>query len=129
MSEQTITLKEGDITTIDATLSPENITYRDLNWEIDNVDVATIVDNGDCTATITLLSSGIATITVSTLDGSNLVAKCGINHVVGVEDCEKIDKVTEFARYDIHGRLLSEPTKGVNIVKYSDGTTRKEIVK
>ena len=93
------------------------------------MDIATIVDNGDCTAMITLLSIGEATITVSTLDGSNLVAKCGINHVGGVEDCEKIDKVTEVARYDIHGRLITEPTKGVNIIKYSDGTTRKEIVK
>ena len=48
----------------------------------------------------------------------------------------KIDEITtnvndaiEIARYDIHGRLLSEPTKGINIIKYSDGSTRKEIVK
>ena len=39
------------------------------------------------------------------------------------------DNAIEIARYDIHGRLLNEPTKGINIVKYSDGTTRKEIVK
>ena len=129
LSEQTITLKEGESTKITATLYPENITYRDLKWEIDNEDVATIVDNGDCTATITLLCLGEATITVSTLDGSNLVAKCGINHVVGVEDCEKIDKVIVVSRYDIHGRLISEPTKGINIIKMSNGTTRKEIVK
>ena len=41
----------------------------------------------------------------------------------------KIQNLEEVARYDIHGRLLPEPTKGINIVKYSDGTTRKEIVK
>ena len=35
----------------------------------------------------------------------------------------------EVARYDIHGRLLSAPTQGINIVIYSDGTTRKEFVK
>ena len=35
----------------------------------------------------------------------------------------------EVARYDIHGRRLSEPTNGINIVKYSDGSTRKECVK
>ena len=39
------------------------------------------------------------------------------------------DNAIEITRYDIHGRLLNEPTKGINIVKYSDGTTRKEIVK
>lgn len=31
--------------------------------------------------------------------------------------------------YDIHGCLLSAPVKGINIVKYSDGTTRKELVR
>ncbi len=46
---------------------------------------------------------------------------------------EKLDSsdvlLQEVARYDIHGRLLSEPTQGINIVIYSDGTTRKEFVK
>ncbi len=46
----------------------------------------------------------------------------------GVENIA-IDNAIEVSRYDIHGRLLSEPTPGINIVKYSDGTTRKEIVK
>ena len=40
-----------------------------------------------------------------------------------------VNDAIEIARYDIHGRLLSEPTKGINIIKYSDGSTRKEIVK
>ena len=48
-----------------------------------------------------------------------------------VTDVENIatDDAVEVSRYDIHGRLLNEPTPGINIVKYSDGTTRKEIVK
>ena len=46
----------------------------------------------------------------------------------GVENIAT-DNAIEVARYDIHGRLLSEPTKGLNIIKMSDGTTRKEIVK
>ena len=46
----------------------------------------------------------------------------------GVENIAADDAI-EIARYDIHGRLLSEPTPGINIVQYSDGTTRKEIVK
>ena len=46
--------------------------------------------------------------------------------VEGVKiDCNAI----EVSRYDIHGRLLSEPARGINIVKMSDGTTRKEIIK
>lgn len=35
----------------------------------------------------------------------------------------------EVARYTIDGRLISEPQKGINVVKYSDGSVRKVIVK
>lgn len=46
----------------------------------------------------------------------------------GIEDVDA-SQATEVARYDLHGRLLSEPTQGINIIKMSDGTTRKEFVK
>ena len=50
--------------------------------------------------------------------------EAGINDVV-------VDEIvaTEVARYDIDGRLLSKPTPGINIIKMSDGSTRKEWVK
>lgn len=35
---------------------------------------------------------------------------------------------TEVARYSIDGRKLSAPTRGINIIKMSDGTTKKVIV-
>lgn len=38
-------------------------------------------------------------------------------------------EVQEVARYSLNGQRLTAPTKGVNIVKYSDGSVRKEIVK
>ena len=37
--------------------------------------------------------------------------------------------IEEVARYDINGRLLTEPTQGINIVRMSDGSVRKELVK
>jgi hypothetical protein len=53
------------------------------------------------------------------------------NGFLGTTKVENIDsnKVEEVARYDIYGRLLSKPTIGINIVKYSNGSTRKEMVK
>lgn len=33
------------------------------------------------------------------------------------------------ARYDIQGRMIAKPQKGINIIHYSDGTTRKVLVK
>lgn len=39
------------------------------------------------------------------------------------------DEVVEVARYTLDGRLISEPQKGMNIVKYSDGSVKKIMVK
>lgn len=50
-------------------------------------------------------------------------------------DITGIDKVTtakdakEISRYSANGQRLTAPTKGLNIVKYSDGSVRKEMVK
>ncbi|MBR5331983.1 MAG: leucine-rich repeat domain-containing protein [Muribaculaceae bacterium] len=52
-----------------------------------------------------------------------------IQEIAGVEDIEVDNNAVEVTRYDIHGRELSQPTTGVNIIKMSDGTTRKVIVK
>ena len=50
-------------------------------------------------------------------------------------DATGIDKTTtstdveEVARYSVNGQRLSAPTKGLNIVKYSDGSVRKVAVR
>ena len=52
-----------------------------------------------------------------------------IQEIAGVEGIEADNNSFEVVRYDIHGCLLADPTKGINIIKMSDGSTRKEIVK
>ncbi len=54
--------------------------------------------------------------------------KSGGNNGIDDTYVNATDKI-EVARYDIHGRLLSKPITGINIVKYSDGTTSKELVR
>ena len=49
-------------------------------------------------------------------------------------DCPKASETdenddTETSRYDLNGRRLSSPQRGINIIRYSDGTTRKVLVK
>ena len=46
-----------------------------------------------------------------------------------IENIATDNNGVEVCRYDLYGRRLSQPTQGVNIVKMSDGTTRKEMVK
>ena len=56
----------------------------------------------------------------------DLVAK---NSELLAEDIHAVRDVTEVARYTIDGRQVSEPVKGINIIRYSDGSTRKVFVK
>lgn len=49
--------------------------------------------------------------------------------VTGIDKTAMSSDVTVISRYSVNGQRLTAPTKGVNIVKYSDGSVRKEIVK
>lgn len=39
------------------------------------------------------------------------------------------NNVGEVCRYNVNGVRISEPVKGINVVVYSDGSIKKEIVK
>lgn len=46
----------------------------------------------------------------------------GINNVITSNDAKGL------SRYSVNGQRLSAPTKGLNIVKYSDGSVKKVAV-
>lgn len=48
--------------------------------------------------------------------------------VTGIGSATNNSTVTEVARYDANGQQLSVPTKGLKIVRYSDGTVKKIMV-
>ena len=47
----------------------------------------------------------------------------------GVQTIVSSPLSTEISRYDINGRKIAKPAKGLNIIKYSDGSIRKEFSK
>lgn len=47
----------------------------------------------------------------------------------GITDAVMTSDAKEISRYSANGQRLTAPTKGLNIVKYSDGSVRKEMVK
>lgn len=52
------------------------------------------------------------------------------NHIVefsptGINGVHSAAERREVERYDTSGRRLTSPTKGLNIVRFNDGTTRK----
>lgn len=48
--------------------------------------------------------------------------------VSGVDKVDNNSETMEVSRYSLDGQRLASPTKGINIVKYSDGSIKKEIV-
>ena len=63
-----------------------------------------------------------------------LVSEFGYFEKIVEFDASGIDKVTtstnakEVSRYSANGQRLSAPAKGLNIVKYSDGSVKKVVV-
>lgn len=54
-----------------------------------------------------------------------------INKISGInnQNINTSNNPTEIERYNINGVQIKEPIKGINIIRFSDGTTRKEIIK
>ena len=80
-----VTINEGEITTLTATIAPADATIKDVNWTSDNEAVATVKDG-----VVSGLSAGSATITATTVDGE-FSASC----VVTVNELSKISTIAE----------------------------------
>ena len=52
----------------------------------------------------------------------------GREGITAVRSLTTADAV-EVGRFDLQGRRLTQPQKGVNIVRYSNGTTAKVVVR
>ena len=51
------------------------------------------------------------------------------NYPTKIEDVKADNILVEKARYSLDGKMLLAPKKGINIIKMSDGTTKKVFVK
>ena len=129
LSQSEATVPVNDIISINCTITNSNV--KTATWSTSNENVAYVKPKNDGSATIVGMADGEATITATIVDnGVEYSASCKvIVGVGGIEVVEVDDNAVEVSRYDIHGRLLTEPTKGINIIKMSDGSTKKELIK
>lgn len=75
---------------------------------------------GNTTITLKANSNGIiATTTLSVK----------VDEATGISNVENTSNVYEVARYTVDGKRIAAPQKGINIVRMSDGSTRKVVVK
>ncbi len=67
-----LNLVKNENYTLVATVSPSNTTNKNVTWKSSNTSVATVNASG----LVTAVGAGTATITATTTDGTNLMAKC-----------------------------------------------------
>ena len=59
------------------------------------------------------------------MDGWGDFGKIVEYDATGIEKTSTSSDVKEVSRYSVNGQRLSAPAKGVNILKYSDGSVKK----
>ena len=82
--------------------------------------VVTGVKAGNTTVTLNFCSNGIST---------TATVNVTVTQSTGITGTQTSADVREIARYTIDGKRINQPQRGVNIVKYSDGTVKKVVVK
>ena len=75
---------------------------------------------GSTVVTLNFCSNGISTKTT---------VRFFVTQATGITDTQTSADVREIARFTIDGKRINQPQRGINIVKYSDGTVKKVIVK
>lgn len=102
-------------------------TIKDVSKE--NIVTATVKDGklvvkglkeGSTVVTLNFCSNGISTKTT---------VRFFVTKATGITGTQTSADVREVARYTIDGKRINQPQRGVNIVKYSDGTVKKVVVK
>lgn len=95
----------------------------------ENIATATVKDGklvvkglkeGSTLATLNFCSNGISTKTT---------VRFFVTKATGITGTQTSADVREVARFTIDGKRINQPQRGINIVKYSDGTVKKVIVK
>ena len=114
----------GEIANLEATVLPENADNKKVKWTSSNESVC-IVSNGMVVA----VGMGTSVIIATTEDGGFMaVCVVTVTSATGLSSVEQDDEMM-FQIYDINGMKRKQPQKGINIIRNSDGTTRKVLVK
>ncbi len=132
---ENMTLSAGEVATID---------LKDLATDADNFQAAIVksvkavsdesvleakMQNGSLE--ITPKKAGEATVTIKVNSNGKLAETSFVVKVtstVGVEDIST-DGAVEVSRFSVDGKRISASQKGISIIRMSDGTTRKVVVK
>lgn len=128
------------ITTEDST----TVSLKDVATDADNMDAAIVktvkkvsdekvlkAEMADGDLVITPLKAGKADITIQINSNGKLaetVVSVEISEATDIDVVEGV-KAEEVGRYTLDGKMLNAPQRGINIIRMSDGTIKKVIVR
>ena len=103
---------------------PENASNKEIKWTSSNESVC-IVSNG----TIVAVGYGTSVIIATSSDGGYLaICTVTVEDTTGIEGITN-DKDSNVQYFDLAGRPLSSPGKGITIIKRKDGSKEKLLIK
>ncbi|WP_075556295.1 Ig-like domain-containing protein [Parabacteroides timonensis] len=116
LNKNTLTLKSGETEQLSYTISPENTTYKDVEWKSSDEKVATVSPLGVVKAT----GIGEAVITVNAKKDQAVKAVCNVK--VKPTQLEKI----ELNQYE----LIGDPgtNKQLTVIFYPENATNKNLI-
>ena len=125
---ETLSLHVDEKKNIDAKTLPLDITDNQLIFESSDPTIADVNEYG----VVTGHKLGTCTITATSVDGG-FTATCEVTVVSGspatsISLAEAADKIT-FQVYDMNGTKRTSPQRGVNIIRFADGTMKKMVIK
>lgn len=128
------------ITTEDST----TVSLKDVATDADNMDAAIVktvkkvsdekvlkAEMADGDLVITPLKAGKADITIQINSNGKLAETVVSVEVTEATDIDAVEgaKAEEVGRYTLDGKMLNAPQRGINIIRMSDGTIKKVIVR
>jgi len=114
----------GETVVLEAQVSPFDATNRDVVWKSTDESVC-VVSNG----VVVSVGFGTCVIVATSVDGSYL-ATCTINVVINTNVFAiDVTNESEYMIYDIEGKRQPYLAKGVNLIRFKDGTIRKVVIR
>lgn len=114
----------GESFSLEAIVSPDDASNKEINWKSSNESVC-IVSNG----TVVAVGEGTCVIIATSVDGG-FIATCTVvvSNDTSIQDIFSINGDT-YQLFDIQGRKQNTFHKGVNLIRFTDGTIKKVFIK
>ena len=124
LNETSLELEEEATFTLEATVTPENATNKEVTWSTSDSAVATVDETGKVTA----VAEGTATITATAKDGSGITAACTVTVTAKEEPEPEVILVTGISLNTVSLDLQPEETYTLKAIVTPEDATNKAIV-